>query len=211
MEAELLKIFNEQHQEIGTATREEVHRKGYWHETFHCWLTSQENGVDYIYFQIRSPQKKDYPNMIDITAAGHLLATETVQDGLRELEEEIGIAVTFDELLSLGLLKYCVTKENFIDNELAHAFLYRTEHSLEQFKLQEEEVSGIARATFESFCQLWSGAGSQEDITLEGFEIDDAGNKVFFEQKVSKARFVPHEQVYYEQIIDQIQQQLVKG
>ena len=83
MEEELLRIFDSNRNAIGTAPRHEVHRFGYWHETFHCWFICREEGIDYIYLQIRSESKKDYPGLLDITAAGHLLATETVHDGVR--------------------------------------------------------------------------------------------------------------------------------
>ncbi|MEK4700857.1 hypothetical protein MKX47_14755 [Solibacillus sp. FSL R7-0668] len=51
---------------------------------------------------MRSKLKKDYPNQFDITAAGYLLATETVLDGVRELYEELGINIAFEELKALG-------------------------------------------------------------------------------------------------------------
>src|SRR5690625_3509946 len=69
---EMLNIFDDHKQPIGVATREEVHRMGYWHETFHCWFITLEGNQEYIDFQLRSPQKQDYPNLLDITAAGHL-------------------------------------------------------------------------------------------------------------------------------------------
>lgn len=90
MELELLKIFGDDRNQIGVASRKDVHRLGYWHEAFHCWFVSNEKGIDYIYLQLRSNSKKDYPNLLDITAAGHLLANETVRDGVREIKEEIG-------------------------------------------------------------------------------------------------------------------------
>jgi isopentenyldiphosphate isomerase len=105
MESELIKRFDEHGNQAGVATREEIHKMGYWHETFHCWFIGREEGIDYIYFQIRSGTKKDYSNLLDITAAGHLLAHETIYDGIREVKEEIGIDVSFNELVPLGVIK----------------------------------------------------------------------------------------------------------
>lgn len=70
MEDEFLRIFDEDRNEIGIASRGEVHRLGYWHETFHCWFVTKYDDTDYIYSQLRSAHKRDYPNLLDITAAG---------------------------------------------------------------------------------------------------------------------------------------------
>ena len=200
MEDELLKIFDQNRNSIGVATRKDVHRLGYWHEAFHCWFGSNESGNDYIYLQIRSENKKDYPNLIDITAAGHLLATETVEDGVREIKEELGIEVDYSELISLGTIHYSVKRDNFIDNEIAHVFLYMSEHKFTDYRLQKEEVSGIVRAKLIDFSQLWTGEKS--DVLIEGFEIDHEEKPIFFSEKVTKSAFVPHESSYYESIIN---------
>ncbi|WP_310793579.1 NUDIX hydrolase [Salipaludibacillus neizhouensis] len=105
-EQEKLKIFDDNRNQIGIASRSDVHRVGYWHEVFHCWFVCNIQGTDYIYLQLRSNKKKDYPNLLDITAAGHLLADETVKDGVREIKEEIGIDVAFEELKQLGVIDY---------------------------------------------------------------------------------------------------------
>ncbi|PGZ97828.1 NUDIX hydrolase [Bacillus pseudomycoides] len=199
MESELLKIFDEHRNPVGVATREEVHKLGHWHETFHCWFISRENGIDYIHFQIRSKTKKDYPNLLDITAAGHILAHETVYDGIREVKEEVGIDVSFDELVSLGIIDYCVTMEDFIDKELAHVFLYENKKTMDEYKLQIEEVSGIVKAEFNSFSELW--LGEMDEITVEGFEMNEAGEKISIHKAVDKSNFVSHEHSYYESII----------
>jgi isopentenyldiphosphate isomerase len=175
VENEKLKIFDQNRKQIGAATRGDVHRIGYWHEAFHCWFVSKENGADYIYLQLRSDTKKDYPNLLDITAAGHLLAHETVQDGVREIKEEIGIDVSFYELVLLGIIDYCVIKENFIDKELANVFLYRSDKTFDEFTLQREEVSGIVRAEFNDFSELC--LRKKEAINIKGFEISKDGKK----------------------------------
>jgi isopentenyldiphosphate isomerase len=206
MESELLNIFDENKNHVGVTTREEVHKVGFWHETFHCWFISQGDDKNYIYFQIRSNVKKDYPNLLDITAAGHILAHETVNDGVREVKEELGIDVSLKELISLGVIEYCVIKEDFIDKELANIFLYQFQNNFEDFRLQEEEVSGIVRADFESFYKFW--LGERKNITIEGFEMNDVGKKVFINKIVDKSSFVQHETSYYERVLNLISEQI---
>ncbi len=45
MTAELIDIYDEKMNLLGTATREQAHREGLWHTSFHCWLVrlSQDN------------------------------------------------------------------------------------------------------------------------------------------------------------------------
>ncbi|MFJ7828273.1 NUDIX domain-containing protein [Psychrobacillus sp. NPDC096623] len=198
MEQELLKVFDEQHKQIGVETREEIHKLGLWHETFQCWFIGENKGKEYVYLQLRSDLKKDYPGLLDITAAGHLLETETVFDGIREVKEELGIDVLYEELYSLGVMKYSVTTGDLVDNELAHVFLYDCALEWEQFTLQKEEVSGIVRVEISQFVSLWQG--ELEEIEVIGFKVEANGARSPIHQKVKKAIFVPHEQSYYEEI-----------
>jgi isopentenyldiphosphate isomerase len=203
---EKLKIFDDNRNPIGVATRGDVHKHGYWHEAFHCWFIGKEQGKDYIYLQLRSKDKQDYPNLLDITSAGHLLADETVKDGVREIKEEIGIDVDFEELVVLGALDYCVVNEDFIDKEIANVFLYRSNNSFNDFTLQAEEVSGIGRANFDDFADLWFGV--KDEIKISGFQINNDGKKVEFEEKVNKDRFVPHQVSFYKEVVQKIREQI---
>jgi isopentenyldiphosphate isomerase len=198
-EQEQLKIFDEDRNQIGIASRRDVHRIGYWHEAFHCWFICNEQGIDYIYLQLRSKNKKDYPNLLDITTAGHLLVDETVKDGVREIKEEIGIDVAFEDLILLGVIDYCVVKENFIDNELANVFLYKNENTFYDFTLQAEEVSGIVKAKFTDFAELWFD--ERDEIRISGFEINNDGNKLMIEENVNRDKFVPHQISFYKEVI----------
>jgi len=206
MEDELLKIFNDDRQQIGVATREEVHEKGYWHETFHCWFLKQEKDELFLYLQLRSDRKKDYPNLLDITAAGHILATETIQDGIREINEEIGIDVAIEHLISLGTIDYCVVKENFIDKEIAHVYLYHSNHTLDDFHLQEEEVSGIVKVALNDFEQLWFG--ESDSIYIHGFKQEHREKRVPIDITVGKEMFVPHDVLFYQTVINRIKEAL---
>ena len=63
------------------------------------------------------------------------MAHETVQDGIREIKEELGIDVSSNELELLGIIDYCVEREDFIDKEIANIFLYRYNQSFESLRI----------------------------------------------------------------------------
>jgi isopentenyldiphosphate isomerase len=203
VECEILKIFDEHRNERGTATREEVHKKGLWHETFHCWFVSREEDKDFLYFQLRSKTKKDYPYLFDITAAGHLLADETVRDGVREVKEELGFDLSYEELVPLGVIKYSIQKEGLVDNEMANVFLYEGRVDMDEFELQKEEVAGIVKVDMKEFSKLC--LGEIDTIEVQGFEINKDA-KMEINQLVGIDKFVRHENFYYERVLKQIQE-----
>jgi len=195
MEQEIVKVFNEQHEQIGTATRAEVHEKGLWHETFHCWLVNE----NYIYFQIRSAQKKDYPGLLDITAAGHLLAVETVESGIREVKEELGLAINVDDVVKMGMTSCSIVSENMIDNEFCHVYIYPFKHDWDSFDLQYEEVSGVVRANLNEAEAFF--LGKTATLNIEGYEYFPDGQRAKIVRPVSAAQFVPYRELYVAHVI----------
>lgn len=208
MKTEKLNIYDENQNHLGIETREEVHRKGHWHETFHCWIVSQEEGAGRIHLQLRSSNKKDFPGLLDITAAGHLLSTETVREGMREVEEELGLALDFEDLVPLGVIKDQIHQADFIDNEHCHNFLYRTKNADLRFELQKEEVAGMVSADFQAFTELC--IGKREHAAVEGFKIASDGTAEPFAKTISKKDMVPHSPEYLKQVASRIKQLLEK-
>lgn len=202
MENEMLKVFDEQGNWMGTETRSEVHKAGYWHETFHCWLTERIGNEDFLFFQVRSSAKKDYPELLDITAAGHILADESPLDGLREVKEELGIELAMEDLHSLGVIKDSLNSPELIDNELCHVYLYDQHQSFDNYELQIEEVSGIMRVSLSEFESLWFG--KVEEIKVEGFLVSGDHEKKSHSMLVKKQDFVPHEDAYIESVLKAI-------
>ncbi len=209
MTIELIEAFDENQNSIGVFPRDEIHLKGYWHHTFHYWLIRFENDVPYIYFQIRSNTKADYPGLLDITAAGHLMANETIEDGTREVQEEIGLSVELADLDPLGVIHYSLEREHFIDNELAHTFLHRVnDDQALSFKLQEDEVSGVVKSEFDLFKHFCFKR--REELLVEGFQMVKGGTRETIHTKVTRKQFVPHEDVYFESIATKIDS-ILKG
>ncbi|MFS0780224.1 NUDIX hydrolase [Bacillus sp. 1P06AnD] len=201
MESELLKIFNDEREQVGTAARSEIHKRGLWHETFHCWLIGSLKEEPSIYMQIRSEQKKDYKGLLDITAAGHLLANETPADGLREVHEELGLSIGLDECISLGVLENVIVNPDFIDRELSHVYLYPFHGDNSSFRLQYEEVAGIIKAPFQAFKDLWEY--NVDSIQAEGFiQLEDCSQSSIV-LTIQREDFVQHQASYYEAFIEQ--------
>lgn len=209
METEKIRIYDEHGKEQGVATRQAVHEHGYWHETFHCWVISRQGSKNLIHLQLRSEEKKDFPGLFDITAAGHLLADEATEDGIREVSEELGLEVSFEELTSLDMVKDQLELEGFIDNERCHCFLYRAPENVnDTYKLQQEEVAGMARIDFESFANLITG--KEKEAEVEGFVMDSDGSKQAFRKTIGLKDLVPHSPAYFEQVAYLIRQELAK-
>ena len=208
MEEEKLAILNENGDRLGVTSRSEVHTKGYWHETFHCWFVHYDEDLKetFIYFQLRSDDKKDFPGLLDITAAGHILSDEKIEDGVREVHEELGIKVKFEELEALGVVKGELIQGNMIDREHTNVFLYTKPVSYEKFQLQTEEVSGILRSSLSDFKSLIQH--DKAEIELEGFVVTKAGVKNYISKKAGYHHFVPHERPYLIEIIDRIEQKM---
>lgn len=204
MVQEIIKVFNEKHEYIGTATRSEAHAKGYWHETFHCWLANE----DYIYFQIRSSQKKDYPGLLDITAAGHLLATETVEAGVREVKEELGLHVKIEEIVHMGMISCSIVSEQMIDHEFCHVFIYPFEHDWHAFSVQYEEVAGIVRASLDEAKAFF--LGETETLNIEGYEFFPDGQRARLARPVSRTHFVPNREQYIANVIQFVKNGMYK-
>lgn len=205
MSSELLKIFDGKGKHIGTATREEVHNKGLWHETFHCWFVSKENNQHFIHFQLRSNLKKDYPNTLDISAAGHINANESVSDGIREVHEELGVNVTIDDLVFIGDIPDEIIQENIIDRELGHVFLYIIPDKSDiNYEFQVEEVSGIIKIELDSFEKLW--LEKVDSVQAKGIILNDIFEKVEVERAVFKGDFLPHNSTYISTVLKELKE-----
>ncbi|MBM7632435.1 NUDIX hydrolase [Geomicrobium sediminis] len=176
---EYLDVFDKNYKHIGVEERTKVHQKGLWHHTFHCWLIKKEHDETYVLFQKRSNTKEDYPDLFDISAAGHLEAGETPNDGVREVEEELGLSFAIEELDFLGVIpveasmgigkfdrEYCYTYSKLVDDQLFN-----------QLKLDTKEVESVS----------WFSLKECEQLLCDN-EIDP--------------RFVPHPKAYYQKVID---------
>ncbi len=207
---EYFDIFDEHMNHIGTASRREAHAQGLWHRTFHCWVLRKGSSGWEILLQLRHKDKDTYPGLLDVSSAGHLLADEQVEDGVRELEEELGIGVPYRELFFASVsADETFSPDGWIDREFSYIHLYACALPLEAYKLQPEEVSGLLAVPVKEWEELVRG--NVESASAHGIIYDEWGRSP---QKVGRRitleDMTPNSQSYYDKLLAGIGQ-LTRG
>lgn len=148
------------------AWKSEAHRLGLWHRCFHCWTLSPEtpSGGPYLFVQRRAAEKETWPEKLDVTVAGHLGAgEETLQGGLREVEEELRLKISANELVPLGTCRAESEMPTGLDREFHEVFLLVRSLSPKDLRLQEEEVAAVVRLRLDDVEALCAGG----EVTAE--------------------------------------------
>jgi isopentenyldiphosphate isomerase len=160
---EYLDVYDASLRHIGVVERQEAHLKGYWHKTFHCWVLCERSDGLTLVLQRRNRTKDTFPDKLDVSCAGHLLAGEGPEDGVRELAEELGIIVPFSELRFVGAYKEEFRSGDLFDCEIAQVYLYCTNLSLCAFQPGLSEVSGLYEVSVTEMQRLIIGEIQEVD------------------------------------------------
>ena len=191
---EMLLIYDDKLNELGVELRSEIHSKGLLHQVVHCWIISKIEKEIWIYFQQRSYDKKDFPGLYDISAAGHINIGEDPDIAVkRETYEEIGMEIDSEKLKFIGSIREKMHLENFYNNEICKVYLYCIENPKFNLGL---EVENMVKMTFGEF-KKWILDGA-EDI-----EICSIDNESKF--RIKSEEFCAHEKEYLEDVIDFIE------
>lgn len=158
---EYLDAYDENQKYIGTFTRDEVHQKGLWHKTVHCWLYDKEGNV---YFQIRKNSKKLYT-----TASGHVLAGESLKQGfIREVKEEIGLDLDFDKINKINTViwKMDKVKDGLLikDRAFSNVYIGLYNDDVRDFNFDPNEVIGIVKVNAKEALKLFNGITNQIEV-----------------------------------------------
>jgi isopentenyldiphosphate isomerase len=137
-------IFDDQYQHLGTADKDEVHTKGLWHRVFSCLIVTPR---DTVFWQKKHSglYEFDRPDYVEpVSAGGHYHAGESIEDGVREIDEELGLEVSYRDLFPLGIRQTAATiSPNYIEREFQHLHLLPSDLLLEDFQLGNAETSGL--------------------------------------------------------------------
>ncbi len=121
--------------------KSDAHRNGLWHRAAHIWIY---NAKGEILLQLRAQGKELYPDLWDLSVAGHVSASEKpIVSAVREIKEEIGLTIDEKDLQFCDIKKVSIMLGNIKNNEFYYVYLFKFDGDIKELKLQESEVQGV--------------------------------------------------------------------
>ncbi len=188
--AELFDVYRADGEPTGRVkARGDVHRDGDWHRAVHVWVAGHDaDDGPFLLMQRRGLEKDTWPGVLDATVGGHYRAGESLTETLRETEEEIGVAVTMDDLMPLGI-RVCaneVPELGVYDRELQDVFLLLDDRPLTEYQPHPAELAELIRIPLAPLIDLQRG--QPEPITVHRIV---PGNAEVSPATISAGDFVP--------------------
>ena len=142
MPDELIDIVDENNDLTGiTKSRNEAHHEGLWHRIINICIY---NSKGEILLQLRSKDKMIYPDMWDISVAGHIGAgEEAITAALRETGEETGLNAKEQDLHFYKVRPEEYQKGDVNMKEFLYIFLLKYDGDIQNLKIQKEELQEI--------------------------------------------------------------------
>ncbi|RDX92899.1 Nudix hydrolase 3 [Mucuna pruriens] len=130
--------------------RGDVHRDGDYHRAVHVWIFAES--TQELLLQRRASCKDSWPDLWDISSAGHISAGDSsLTTARRELEEELGITLPKDAFEWIFVFLQDVLNDGkFINNEFNDVYLVTTLDPipLEAFTLQVRMSKMFSNLTY---------------------------------------------------------------
>lgn len=170
---ERIDIVNSKGEPTGnTCMKSYAHQNGILHASVHIWFYTNKGDI---LIQKRAKNKDVFPNLWDVSVAGHIEAGEKIiRSAIREVQEEIGLSISMNQLIYKGICEEKYKHANgIIDHEIHHIYVAKLTTSIDEFTLQKEELSDVKLISIQ--------------------ELED--------NYTNTHRFVPHTQMYYKHII----------
>jgi len=138
--------------------RGEVHRDGDWHGALHIWVGGVgDDAMPFVLFQRRSMTKDTWPGYLDTAIGGHIRSSETLEETVREAEEEIGLAVGLADLTFIGRRFIAGSDGVVSEREIHSVYAVRCDQPLSEYRLHPEEVAGLVAIPLDAALRVFAG------------------------------------------------------
>ncbi len=137
-----------------TALKSDVHKNGWYHNTIHLWLYTDDGKI---LLQQRSRKKPIYPLLWDVSVAGHVDAGESFKAAvIRETKEEISLELVPNDLKKISVQLHESSYENgaILDNEFHHIYIAKLNVAVSKLVPQPNEVEALKLVSIAQFKQL---------------------------------------------------------
>lgn len=182
MKREILDIFDENFILIGHSDYKTIHDKGFWHQVIHCWIMDPTSHL--VIYQKRGKNKIIYPEMLDVSVAGHCRIHENPEITVkREAHEELGIKIDRRNLVKIGLRKNISSSENNTNKEFQHIYFYKMKIDPNKIKINNSEIQYIVLLNPEDVREA-----IETRISIDGIKLK---NGSYISERISYKEFIP--------------------
>jgi isopentenyldiphosphate isomerase len=148
---DILKIYDDDYNNTGRATREEVHQKGLLHQVAHLWMFQQTGDETYILFQQRSLKRELHPGQYDLIQTTHFDPEESYEEAIvHSMDYYLGAAISLDAIIHIGSTRQHIDQGDYHDNALVQVFVVSVSKAL--FIMPDTEE--IIKVRYQDFCDL---------------------------------------------------------
>lgn len=190
---ELLEVLNADGKSTGRArTRAQIHLDGDWHRAFQCWIVRA--GGSEIVLQRRALEKDTFPGFWDCAAAGHWRFGETAREAAREVQEELGVDVAFEQLT--WRYRWATNRAHpngLVDREHQEVYRLALDWPLLSYRPSPAEVLALAAFPTAGLLEVARGKASAV-MASEAVRVHASGTLTHSEiELLTPATFVPYE------------------
>ena len=165
---ELVDIYNNKHEKLNYTKGKKELVDGEFRLSCFVWII---NDNDEILIQQRLATAKNCPNMWETASGGAIAGEDSINGALRELNEELGISCNKDELQFIGSYARI--------NDFVEIFLLKSNISIKDLKLQEDEVQDAKWVSIDEFINM-----VKDGIAINsGFDIFYMYYKEFYNKR----------------------------
>ena len=180
---EFVDIYDENNNYLGYSSKENAHKYGYKHSTINVMFVNPKKNL--VFFQLKDHNHNNIydKDFLTITAGGHLKAGENLEDGVREIKEETGQNVPFDQLVLLDKrdVNFKVN-DNYIINETQYFYMFKSD-TLDDMMLIFDgfEALGYVTMDIDRAIDVLEGKiiGRGSVITKDSFELKEIDINAF--------------------------------
>lgn len=187
-----INIYNDRNESLNQLIEKTIaHKNGLWHRTFICIVLDKQNKSIILQKKVKNKYSFDRPDYLDISACGHYDENEKIEDGIREIKEEIGLNVEFNDLINLGIRQNSVIlSEDYYNREFQYIFAYILKDSFENtnFNFEDGEVVALYNIKLDNGIDLL--LKKVEQIPVKILEKSN-GKNIYSENTITLQDFVP--------------------